>query len=203
MMSFVPESHHRKSIRLNGYDYTQAGAYYVTICVQNRLCLFGSISESVFIPSAAGIMIKAVWKEMPFNYEGLELGAFVVMPNHIHAIINIIDSHVGAGPRACPAGAVHTWGSAPMCETVQTREQGNHGGLPLRSLPDVVHRYKTMTTKRYADGVKNDGWPPFKGKLWQRNYYEHIIRSDDDYRRIEEYINRNPKTWTDDKLWTG
>jgi len=107
-MSFAPESHHRKSIRLKGYDYTQAGAYYVTICVQNRLCLFGSISESVFIPSAAGIMIKAVWKEMPFNYEGLELGAFVVMPNHIHAIINIIDSYVGAGPCACPAGSAQT-----------------------------------------------------------------------------------------------
>jgi len=130
-MSYVPEFHHRKSIRLKGYDYTQAGAYYVTICVQNRLCLFGSISERVFIPSAAGIMIQTVWKEMPINYEGIGLGAFVVMPNHIHAIINIIDSYVGAGPRACPGGSAQKRGSAHMRETVHMREQGNHGGLPL------------------------------------------------------------------------
>jgi len=257
-MSFMPEIHHRKSIRLKGYDYTQAGAYFVTICVHNRLCLFGSINESVFTPNAAGVMIQTVWKEMPINYEGIGLGAFVVMPNHIHAIINITDSfdRVGAGPRACPGESAHArelahtresahtcesahtrgegnhgglplrgdsahtresvhacgegnhgglplrGGSAHTCDSVHTCGEGNHGGLPLRSLPDIVHRYKTMTTKRYVDGVKNDGWSPFQGKLWQRNYYEHIIRNDDDYRRIEGYIHNNPKTWKDDKLWT-
>jgi len=69
------------------------------------------------------------------------------------------------------------------------------------SLSDVVHRYKTLTTKRYADGVKNNGWQPFNGRLWQRNYYEHIIRNDDEYNRIAEYISNNPKTWKEDKLW--
>ena len=73
--------------------------------------------------------------------------------------------------------------------------------LKRLSLSDVVHRYKTLTTKRYADGVKNNGWQPFNGRLWQRNYYEHIIRNDDEYNRIAEYISNNPKTWKEDKLW--
>jgi len=168
--------------------------------MQNRSCLLGRITESVVEPSDAGIMVQKVWNEIPDHYQSVKLGAFVAMPNHIHAIIITIEPpnahnhahvHVGAGPRACPAGSM------------QTHEQGNHGGLPLRSLPDIIHRYKTMTTKRYADGVKNCGWTPFQGKLWQRNYYEHIIRNDADYKRIEEYINNNPRTWKDDKLWTS
>ena len=68
------------------------------------------------------------------------------------------------------------------------------------SLPDVVHRFKTMTTKRYTDGVKNNNWPLFSQKLWQRNYWEHIIRNHDEYKRIADYINNNPEKWDDDKL---
>ena len=80
------------------------------------------------------------------------------------------------------------------------RGLGNHGGVPLRrrwglSLPDVVHRFKTMTTKRYIDGVKQHGWPRFNGKLWQRNYHEHIVRDDNESHRIREYIADNPKKW--------
>jgi REP element-mobilizing transposase RayT len=63
------------------------------------------------------------------------------------------------------------------------------------SLGDVVHRFKTMTTKRYADGVKQLGWPPFRGRLWQRNYYEHIIRNEESLNRIREYIAANPLRW--------
>ena len=89
-------------------------------------------------------------------------------------------------------------------ETGQPRETGQaRGPAPTfgLSLSDIIHRYKTMTTKRYADGVKNDGWAPFPGKLWQRNYYEHIIRNDDDYNNIAEYIRNNPQNWTKDTLW--
>ena len=69
------------------------------------------------------------------------------------------------------------------------------------SLPEIVHRYKTMTTKRYADGLKNNGWRSFPGRLWQRNYYEHIIRNDGEYCRVAEYIANNPMSWKEDRLW--
>ena len=79
---------------------------------------------------------------------------------------------------------------------------GNHGGLPTGlSLPDVVHRFKTMTTKRYTDGVKQNGWMRFDGKLWQRNYWEHIIRNENELNRIREYIQNNPTQWGADRLY--
>ena len=81
-------------------------------------------------------------------------------------------------------------------------DKGNHGGLPLRrksmSLPDVVHRFKSLTTARYRHGVRDHGWPAFRGRLWQRNYYEHVIRDDDDLNNIREYIVNNPLRWDED-----
>ena len=214
-MSYNPDTRHRRSIRLKEYDYSQPGAYFVTICTQERLQLFGRITENVFEATPAGIMIQAVWNEIPLYYSGVESGTFVVMPNHIHAIIEINEptavpaaaAAVGAGPRACPNATPRGCPNAtpracpnagPAQETGQARGPAPTFGL---SLSDIIHRYKTMTTKRYADGVKNDGWAPFPGKLWQRNYYEHIIRNDDDYNNIAEYIRNNPQNWTKDTLW--
>ena len=100
-MKFDPNTQHRRSIRLKGYDYTQAGAYFITICSQNRECLFGEIAEGEMHLSAAGNLIQTVWNQIPAYYPGIDIAEFVVMPNHIHGIIII----VGAGPRACPAYA--------------------------------------------------------------------------------------------------
>jgi len=95
------------------------------------------------------------------------------------------DADVGAGPCACPG---------------QPQELGQPQGVaPTLGLPDVVHRFKTMTTKRYADGVKRLGWEPFRGRLWQRNYYEHIIRNEESLNRIREYILTNPMRWELDR----
>ena len=127
----------------------------------------------------AGIMIQTVWQEIPNHYPGVNVDAFVVMPNHIHGIIIL----VGAGPCACP-------NSGPCAGPGQPQ-----GVAPTLSLPDVVHRFKTMTTKRYAVGVKQHGWQPFPGRLWQRNYYEHIIRDDESLNRIRQYIAENPLRW--------
>ena len=151
------------------------------------------------------------------------------MPNHIHGIIILSRPTVGAGPCACPdvdtsrdfpGNASESIGNGklvglgqPMEDIGQSREvdgqphdvlgqpQGvaptevNHG----LSLPDVVHRFKTMMTKRYVDGVKQNGWPPFSGKIWQRNYDEHIVRDEEDMTRIREYITNNPARWDTDK----
>jgi len=208
-MKFNPRIHHRRSIRLQGYDYSQAGACFVTICTQNRECLFGDIADGGMRLNDAGQMVQTVWDEIPAHYPGIDIDAFVVMPNHIHGIIII----VGAGPRACPGTRACPEQDQPQ-EDGQPRGEGQpqgdgqprgighpRGGAPTGlSLPDVVHRLKTLTTKRYVDGVKQNGWLPFPGKLWQRNYWEHVVRNEPELTRIREYIQNNPIRWELDKL---
>jgi REP element-mobilizing transposase RayT len=167
----------RHSIRLKGYDYAQEGAYFITIVTQTRACSFGEIMDRVPQLNDAGRMIRSVWVDMAAHYPGVEIDAFVVMPNHIHGIVFL----VGAGPRACPNDAGQPQGVAPT--------------MPV---PDIIHRFKTLTTKRYADGVKQAAWTPFAGRLWQRNYYEHVIRDEESLNRIREYILHNPAQWDSD-----
>jgi len=171
---FDPERLHRRSIRLKGYDYSQPGAYFITICTQDRACLFGEVVDGEMRLNDAGQMVQDVWDELPAFYPSVQTDAFIVMPNHIHGIIIL----VGADPCVCPDEI----GQPQMI-------------APRLSLPDVVHRFKTMTTKRYIDGVKKFGWTPFRRRLWQRNYYEHIIRNDHALQRIREYIWTNPLRW--------
>lgn len=186
-MTYDPQIHQRRSIRLKNYDYSQAGLYFVTICSQNRLCLFGNIADGEMNSNDAGEMVRTVWEQISTHYQGVEIDQFVVMPNHIHGIIAL----VGAGPRACPDGGKPGDGQ---------RDDGQPQGVAPTgfSLSDVVHRFKTMTTKKYTDGVKQHDWQPFSAKLWQRNYYEHIIRNDESYLEIADYIQTNPKRWQED-----
>ena len=178
-------------MRLRGYDYAQAGAYFVTVCTQNRDCLLGDIVDGDMRLNDAAQMIQTVWDQLPDHYPAVDLDAFVVMPNHIHGIIVLT---VGATPRGCPVPR--------DCRVPrgQARGPAPTGVVTGRlSLPDVVHRLKSFTTARYRQGVRQDGWPPFPGRLWQRNYYEHIIRSDDELRRAREYIAQNPARWALDQ----
>jgi putative transposase len=196
----------RRSIRLPGYDYSQAGAYFVTICAKGQECLFGNIVNREMVLNNAGQMVETVWNELPKFYPSVSIDAFQIMPNHIHGIIVITRQDdvptVGAGPRACPffaqprEGGRRPKGGQPRGVAPTGEKSGFEGVL---SLPDIVHRFKTMTTKRYADGVKQHGWPSFPGKLWQRNYYEHIIRDENDMARIREYITNNPAQWDTDR----
>jgi REP element-mobilizing transposase RayT len=182
---YDPKVHHRRSIRLRGYDYSQAGAYAVTICTEQKQGLFGEIVEGEMVLNDVGRMVQQTWNEIPSHYAGCGLDAFVVMPNHVHGIILITappetirpdpstPAAVGAGPpRACP-------------------------GRPL-SLPDVVQRFKSLTTARHRQGVALQQWPDLGGMLWQRNYYEHIVRNDDELQKIREYIVTNPLRWETD-----
>ena len=153
----------RQSIRLRGYDYSQSGAYFVTICTQNKKCFFGNIINEEMVLNDSGRMIKMIWDELPINYPGINIDEFQIMPNHVHGII-IIDK-----------------GAAGL------------------SLPDIVHRFKSLTTARYIRGVKQKQWPPFPGKLWQRNYYEHIVRDENELNDIRKYIMDNPKKWDLDR----
>jgi len=194
-MKYNPDIHHRRSIRLKDYDYSQAGMYFVTICTQGRHCLLGDIEDGTVKLTAAGEMVRTVWEEIQFHYPGVELDEFVIMPNHFHGIVII----VGAGPRACPDAEPQPGQPQPG----QPRIGHPRGGAPTLSLPDVVHRFKTMTTKKYVDGVKLHGWQRFDAKLWQRNYWEHIIRNEQELIRIRHYIENNPIQWESDKLNGG
>jgi REP element-mobilizing transposase RayT len=217
-MSYNPDIHQRRSIRLKGYDYATPGAYFVTVCTHERECLFGDIVDGVMRLNEAGRMVNTVWDEIPAHYPGIDVDAFIVMPNHIHGIVAIVGAAprgrpgpepssvtVGAAPRGRP-------GLEPSSVTVGAAPRGRPGPEPSKngqpqgvaptavglSLPEVVNRFKTMTTKRYADGVKQNGWPVFPGKLWQRNYYERVIRNVNELSAIREYITRNPQQWSMD-----
>jgi putative transposase len=112
VVKYDPTRHHRRSIRLPTYDYTQPGTYFVTICTQNRECVLGEVIQGQMVLNARGQMVESVWRQLPQHYPRVEVDAFVVMPNHVHGIVIL----VGAGPRACP----------------ERPAQGNHRGLPLR-----------------------------------------------------------------------
>ena len=176
-MTYDPEKHHRRSIRLRGYDYAQAGAYFVTICTQNRECMFGDVVEGQIALADPGRMVESAWRDLPEHYPGVALDEFVVMPNHLHGIIIL----VGAGPRACP-----------------DKPRQPQGVAPTLSLPDVVHRFKSLTTARYRREVRECGWQPFADRLWQRNYYEHVVRDAGELDRVRQYIAENPLRWDHD-----
>ncbi|MCK4356656.1 hypothetical protein KAW44_06215 [Candidatus Bipolaricaulota bacterium] len=189
-MNDVPAKH-RHSIRLKGWDYSRAGMYFVTICAQNRVCLFGDVVDGGMRLNDAGRMVEKWWSELNHKFPTVQTHEFVVMPNHVHGIIALVPA-VGADLRVCPDDPdAHT--DADIHTGTGTHVKGGtHVGVPL---PGVVQWFKTMTTNEYIRGVKQFGWPRFDGRLWQRNYYEHIIRNDGESNRVREYIVNNPLKW--------
>ena len=235
-MSYNPNIHHRKSIRLKGYDYTQAGWYFITICVQNRECLLGTIrrGEPTCSPNTtsppnttpppemilndAGKMVQKWYYELENKFADIRCHEMIIMPNHFHCIIENVGHTVGADLRVCPDTNIADTNILGEHETNILGEQeinnrgehetnilgehetnilGEHIGSPLHR---VVQWFKTMTTNEYIRGVKTLGWKPFDGKLWQRNYWEHIIRNENSYHRIAQYILKNPQNWDNDTL---
>jgi len=200
----------RNSLRLKGYDYAQAGCYYVTLCIQQRACLLGEMVQGAMRLSEAGRMVQAVWDDLPRSYPGVEIDAFVIMPNHIHGILVVTadPAPVGAGPCACPdrdAGpcACPDRDAGPCaCPDGDADASARPIDKGALALGDVVRRFKTYTTHRYAAGVERGNWPPFAGRLWQRNYHDHIVRSEADLRRVRAYIASNVDRWADDALHT-
>jgi REP element-mobilizing transposase RayT len=152
----------RPSLRLPTYDYAQPGGYFVTICTQDRKCLFGQIIDGDLNPNPAGRMVQELWEALPQRFSHINLDAFVVMPNHLHGIIVIEEKRPGQG------------------------------------LGQIVGAFKSLATNRYIVGVRQAGWPRFAGRLWQDNYFEHVIRNDVSLQRIREYIANNPLQWDSD-----
>jgi REP element-mobilizing transposase RayT len=206
-------------VRLAGYDYSQTGAYFVTVCTQDRACLFGVVTEGgAMCWNDAGHMLVAQWEALADRFPAVEIDAFVVMPNHLHGIVWICDSKpahrvnaVGATTRVAPTVVGHDGPVGAGLVPARSTAVGNGGtagaGLvPARpnqdrrpTLGDVVGAFKSVTTVAYTRRVKASGWPGFRGRLWQRNYYEHIIRNDESLRRIRHYIQDNPARWAFDR----
>ncbi len=191
-MGYDPRVRHRRSIRLAGFDYSQSAAYFVTVCAQGRGSLFGTVVDGTMQPNDAGRMIQAAWDGLPQRFPGLELDAFVVMPNHVHGIIVIPVANDATGPVG--AGLVPA-----RCAPITTGATTRATTRVAPTLGDVVGAFKSWTTVLYARGVRGAGWVSFDGRLWQRNYYEHIIRGEAELDRIREYIMTNPVRWAEDR----
>ena len=194
---YGPDCRPRRSLRLKGYDYARAGAYFVTVVVQGRPLLFGDVVDGEMRLNDAGKMAQRVWEEMPGRFPTIDTDAFVVMPNHIHGIIVVGAPLVGA--QRAEMGA--TIGGDIGAGTDRDAQAGV--GIEARAttrvaptaLGNVVGAYKSLTTVEYVRGVKTLNWPPFHGHLWQRNYYEHIVRDAESMGRIRQYIVDNPSQW--------
>tara|TARA_B110000211_G_C14021633_1_gene527951 strand:+ start:1012 stop:1485 length:474 start_codon:yes stop_codon:yes gene_type:complete len=149
----------RKSIRLQDFDYSSGGLFFITICIQNHKCLLGEILNDKLDLTPLGEIVKEEWLSLACG--NIILEDFVVMPNHIHGIVK----------------------------------------LEKASLSLLIRRFKSRTTNRYIKGVKSHGWVPFNKRVWQRNYYEHIIRNDSSHQKIADYILENPINWKQDKFF--
>uniref|UniRef100_Q3ARH7 Transposase IS200-like domain-containing protein n=1 Tax=Chlorobium chlorochromatii (strain CaD3) TaxID=340177 RepID=Q3ARH7_CHLCH len=183
--------YNRRSIRLQGYDYSQSGAYFITICTQNRECLFGKIVDGNMILNDAGEMIKNIWHKIPTYHPYSYLDAMCIMPNHFHAIIMT----VGADSISAPIDSI----SAPIDSISAPTIGAEMDSAP--TLGNIVQTFKRYTTIEYIKMVKQNKLPSFNKRIWQRNYYEHIIRNESDYTHIYDYIQNNPQQWEMDTLY--
>lgn len=172
LMKYDPDKHHRRSIRLKGFDYSQEGAYFVTVVTQDRACVFGEIVDGKMELNEPGRMVQTVWDELPNHYPGVEADAFVVMPNHVHGIIMVGAQFI-----------------APS-DGFDVTNQGVMNHAP--TLGNIVRAYKAASTRL----IRQAGAPDF---AWQRNYYEHVVRDEKSLNRIRQYILDNPIRWEFDR----
>lgn len=177
---------HRRSTRLKGYDYTQPGAYFVTLLSWNRECLFGHVIDEKIILSDYGQILVDEWVRSFAIRREIKLDEFMVMPNHFHGIFWILNSCRRGNPCGCP-----------------NKERAGTRPAPTnkKTVGEIVGAFKSLTTNEYIRNVKDGKFPPFEKSVWQRNYYEHIIRDDEDLNRVREYIVNNLLNWELDELY--
>lgn len=182
-MSFVYRR--KNSLRLKGYDYSGPGAYFVTFRVKGRQCILGEIVNGHIHLSPIGNIVEGVWQDLPTHYPNVILDAFCVMPNHVHGIIVINDHYESAG-----ASLTSVWVGFKPTQTIPSPAPAicRHG------LPEIIRGFKTFSAKRINEYRNTLGIA-----FWQRNYYDHIIRNEDEWQRIADYIDANPACWETDR----
>ncbi len=190
-MKYDPTKHHRRSIRLKEYDYTQPGAYFVTLVAYKRMYLFGQITDGIMNLNGFGKIAESCWHEIPDHFPNVQLDEFIVMPNHIHGIIIITDK--SRRGKACLAQ------TAPQSKVSRgNASRGNECVVPTKPIPGslgvIIGSYKSAISKRINELRKTPG-----EKVWHRNYYESIARNEFALNRIRQYIISNPYNWNDDE----
>lgn len=210
---FTVELPKRKSIRLPGYDYSQAGWYFVTICVQNRSQILENIENGKMVLNQAGNLIDKWWKEIPEKFENVGLDVYQTMPNHIHGIL-IVHESFGRTHRSAPTGGVNAMniksvGVDPCVDPISNpcvNPISNPCVDPIKYsskskliLGNIIQWFKTMATNEYIKGVRNHEFNFFEKRLFQRNFYEHIIRNENELNKIRQYIIQNPLLWNRDR----
>ena len=176
-MTFNPLRHHRRSIRLKGYDYAEPGIYYVTLTAEHRAEIFGRILKSQVQLSAIGKIVRDEWLRTPMIRPGVELDEYVIMPDHVHGLIVICEERNGVTRR----------GESLFAPTRLLNDRETPFRSPSRTLGAIIRGFKGATTKRINELCCTPGV-----KVWQRNYYEHIVRGEKDLLRIQRYIRENP-----------
>ncbi|MBC5794668.1 transposase [Sphaerospermopsis sp. LEGE 00249] len=222
-MPYNPEIHHRRSIRLKGYDYSQIGAYFVTICTHHRNCLFGEIVDGEMKLNTNGEVARGCWLSIPRHFQSVELDEFLIMPNHVHGIIIIVNSEAkqdfsqsfsdgkgealakqdfsqsfsdGKGEALANFNYQQQQNLSSQCfaPTVPGIKQVKINGTKPQSLAAIIQNYKSVSTRRVNRINKAQG-----NVIWQRNFHEHIIRNEEELKNIRQYIVNNPINWAEDE----
>jgi len=194
-MTYNPDIHKRQSIRLKGYDYSQSGLYFITICCYQRECLFGNIINSQIILNNFGQLIKEEWLKSAEIRKEIEFDDFVIMPNHFHGIVIInqeINSDFMKNDVDFQDNNVGANGRSPLQQIQSSRPKIS---MKPKSISSLIAGFKSATTKK-INIIRNTPQNP----VWQRNYYDHIIRNDESLARIREYVQNNPLSWENDQL---
>jgi putative transposase len=195
-MTYDSETHHRSSARLKTFDYSSQGAYFVTVCANVRTNVFGEIVDGEMRLNDSGKMIQQKWLEMHASFSTLILDEFVVMPDHVHMIVGL-DASEGEH-RVRPYGGEHLrrgdLHDRPAGATIprDTNDHTHPTGTKPDSLGRIVQLFKTVTTQAYIRGVHEQSWLPFEKRLWQRNYWDRVIRDDRELEETRSYILENP-----------
>jgi putative transposase len=187
-MTYNPDIHHRRSIRLREFDYSSIGGYFVTTCVQNRECLFGDVIDGIMVLNDAGRLVESVWHGLTERFLSLELDAFIVMPNHVHFIVNVA---VPGEYDGVARENLATQGCAPTFNLHTMENKTDQGRAP--ALDRVVGAFKSISATQINRLLSRTGQP-----LWQRNYYERVIRNESELQGLRDYIIHNPLKWADD-----
>ena len=178
------------SLRWKRWRYSRAGAYFVTICVAKRRCLLGRIDQEVFVSNRLGDLVRESWAALSEHYAYLELGPFIVMPNHVHGVIGILEepatpARVGFKPTPTDDADATTAGGAGFKPARHARRHG---------LPEVVRAFKTFSARRINQLGRTPGQ-----RVWQRGYHDRVIRTEREYQAIAKYIDENPAHWAADR----
>jgi REP element-mobilizing transposase RayT len=197
-MKYNPEFHHRRSIRLKEYDYSQAGAYFVTLCVWQKKCLFGTIVDGIMNLNGNGRIVEKEWLNTGAVRPHVDLDEYMVMPNHFHGIL-VIGNNDLVGARRCLAQ-----NAMPQDETMSSECGAIHGEtratqrvaptIKSGTMGAIIGQFKSMVTKQ-INIIRDTAGAP----LWQRNYYEHIIRDERELYAVRKYIRYNPQKWDEDE----